>query len=727
MKNRTIKFTVISVMLMLLSIGCASTMPVATDSWREYFKQGRSKEEITNEFNLYRGKWWNYYTRGRWYAEGGFHEEAIADYKKAIEIRSKDSRAARSYGLHFWDYFARRELGIAYYELKQYEQAKLELEASLATADSAKAKFYLNKCNEEILKTTKADIQPPQIKVTSHTDGEIVNTPIVNLSGIAMDDQFVRDVTIQGKRQFIELAEKNLDFSEKVALSMGENTLHMASTDLMGKASQLKFRLTLDLRPPILYLDDIEVQRKNGRNVAIVKGTVVDDHGIKSLSINNTVVQHGDEKEVHFQQEIVLAEGNKVSFRVTDVAGNETSGEQKLTVKASLWPEDKWNEIKFTQNTTINKPVLLAATRLSGSLINTFLASQTAVAPDAKNNTSAQIKGEDISSPIIRSSIKSCIVYDENFFFSGEAHDDSGIEKLFINGEAIEIRPGKHVFFNHFLKLNEGENTVTVMAIDAEGNEASLSPVVIEKKTFELFDTEARFTISLLPLRTYAEASRYSVALLPLQSSAHKGVPVERLYAKLLNAFDDDPKRFNFVEREQSKLLEILKEQKISNSELASPNTAIKIGKIQAAEGMLFGSVEEGDKGINVTLRLVDTETTQILANTDVYDEDKNDKNIDWLMYGLALKMKQQFPMAHGEVIHVSGKGFHINVGANHGLSVGMKLLVFREINVGNFRIKEPLEVIARVVQVQPDTSFVKITTAKDSVDIMKDDMVITK
>src|SRR4030065_430016 len=119
MKNRTMKFTIISVMLMLLSIGCASTTPVATDSWREYFKTGRSKEEITKEFNLYRGKWWNHYTRGRWYAEGGFYEEAIADYKKAIEIRSKDSRAARSYGLHFWDYFARRELGIAYYELKQ--------------------------------------------------------------------------------------------------------------------------------------------------------------------------------------------------------------------------------------------------------------------------------------------------------------------------------------------------------------------------------------------------------------------------------------------------------------------------------------------------------------------------------------------------------------------------------------------------------------------------------
>ena len=123
--------------------------------------------------------------------------------------------------------------------------------------------------------------------------------------------------------------------------------------------------------------------------------------------------------------------------------------------------------------------------------------------------------------------------------------------------------------------------------------------------------------------------------------------------------------------------------RKISNTELTSPDTAIKIGKIRAAEGMLFGSVEEDAKGITIALRLVDTETTQILANADVYDEDKSTKNLEWLMHGLVLKMKQQFPMVQGVVIHVSGSGFHINTGASGGAEVGMKLLLFREIKEG--------------------------------------------
>lgn len=142
---------------------------------------------------------------------------------------------------------------------------------------------------------------------------------------------------------------------------------------------------------------------------------------------------------------------------------------------------------------------------------------------------------------------------------------------------------------------------------------------------------------------------------------------------------------------------------------------------------MLFGSVEEDAKGITIALRLVDTETTQILANADVYDEDKSIKNLEWLMHGLVLKMKQQFPMVQGTVIHVSGNGFHINAGASGGAEVGMKLLLFREIKEGSFVLKEPLDVVARIAQVQKDTSFAKIINTKGAGSVEKDNVVITK
>jgi len=710
-------------------VSCATVSNIGTDNWRDYFKPGCSKEEITRDFNLYRGKWWNHYVRGRWYADGGYYDEAIQDFKKSISLRSKDERSARSYGLHFWEYFAHRELGIVYYNQGKYEEAKKELETSLSTADSARAKFYLNKSNEAILKITKSDQEPPEIKIYSHADGEFVNTPIINLKGVVSDDCCANcnNILIQGKKLFIELAEKNINFSEDVPLQPGENVISLEASDLTGKSTKKNLTVIRDIHPPILYLDDVRIHQKDGKQIASVKGTVVDDYGLKEFYINDTEVRIHSYKEDHFDEDIALTDGNKISFKVIDIAGNETRGMQQVDTKASLWPEGAQNNVKYVFHST-NKPILIAASKFDKSSIKSLLASQDidvsqsspqdSPEPDENNGeeekqeqTLPQSTAKDTVPPTIHTDIKSAVVYDANLFFSGNVHDDNSVAKLFVNQSPLEIRQGKHVFFNHYLTLNEGENTITVKAVDAQGNETQLPPVKITKKTFELLETDARYTVALLPLRIFTE----------------KGVPSETVYSMLLKAFDEEPKRFNFVERDRTKLEEILHEQKISNTELTSPDTAVKIGKIRAAEGMLFGAVEEDAKGINVTLRLVDTETTRVLANADVYDEDKSMKNLEWLMHGLSLKMKRQFPMIEGNVIHVSGNGFHVNTGAKSGVGVGMKLLLFREIREGEFVLKEPLDTVARVVQVQPETAFAKVISSKGAEKVEKKDLVITK
>ena len=729
MDYKKFKLITIAPLLSLMFVSCATVSNIGTDNWRDYFKPSSSKEEITRDFNLYRGKWWNYYVRGRWYADGGYYDEAIQDFNKSISLRSKDERSARSYGLHFWEYFAHRELGIVYYNQGKYEEAKKELEASLSTADSARTKFYLNKSNEAILKITKSDQEPPEFKISSHADGEFVNTPIINLKGVVSDDCCANcnNILIQGKKLFIELAEKNINFSEDVPLQPGENVITLEASDLTGKSTKKNLTVIRDIRPPILYLDDVRIHQKDGKQIASVKGTVVDDYGLKELYINDTEVHIHSHKEDHFDEDIALTDGNKISFKVVDIAGNETRGKQQADTKASLWPEGTQNNVKYVYHST-HKPILIAASKFDKSSIKSLLASQDidvsqpspqdSPEPDDNNGeeerpeqTLPQSTEKDTVPPTIHTDIKSAIVHDANLFFSGNAHDDNSVAKLFVNQSPLEIRQGKHVFFNHFLTLNEGENTITVKAVDAQGNETQLPPVKITKKTFELLETDARYTVALLPLRIFTE----------------KGVPSETIYSMLLKAFDEEPKRFNLVERDRAKLEEILHEQKISNTELTSPDAAIRIGKIRAAEGMLFGAVEEDTKGINVTLRLVDTETTQVLANADVYDEDKSIKNLEWLMHGLSLKMKRQFPMIEGNVIHVSGNGFHVNTGAKSGVGVGMKFLLFREIKEGDLVLKEPLDTVARVVQVQPETAFARIISSKGAEKVQKKDLVITK
>ncbi|MCF6156251.1 MAG: hypothetical protein E3K36_13640 [Candidatus Brocadia sp.] len=694
-------------------ISCSTVSHIGTDNWRDYFEPGHTKEEIASDFNLHRGKWWNYYVRGRWFAGSGYYDEAVQDFKKSISLRSRDQRSARSYGLHFWEYFAHRELGIVYYTQGKYEDAKKELAISLSTADSARATFYLNKCNEAIIKMTKADLKPPEIKVTSHVNGAVVNTPMAKLKGVATDDSYVNGMRIQGERLFIELAEKDLPFDEIISLRAGENVISLEATDLSGKSIWQDFKLILDMRPPVLYLDDIQLHKKGGKDIATIQGTIEDDHGVKHLSINNTEVPLIPGKEVNFKQDIVLANLDKISLRVIDIAGNETKGEEPIEKKASLlWPEDILNTRKYTSHT--NTPAMIAFGKIDGHTVAKLLASHgeaalqppsTAHSPQPMKDTTA-----DNIPPVVHTDLKPAVVHDVNLFFSMHAHDDSGVAGFFVNQQPLDIRPAKHVFFNHLLTLNEGENAVIVRAVDTQGNQTQLSPVKITKKTFYLLEADARYTVALLPLRTFVE----------------KEVPPETLYSMLLRSFDEEPKRFNFVERDRAKLEEILREQKITSTELTSPDTAIKVGKIRSAEGMLFGSVEEDSKGINVTLRLVDTETTQVLAQADVYDEDKSAENLEWLMHGLSLKVKRQFPMIQGGIIRVSGNGFHIDTGATSGLKLGMKLLLFRETKEGDFVLKEPLDAIARIVQVQPETSFARISK-KGTGKIKKKDLVITK
>lgn len=720
------KFIVMLPVFLLPFAGCTTTSQIGTDNWRDYFKPGHTKEEIAKDFNLHRGKWWNYYVRGRWFAAGGYYDEAVQDFQKSINLRSRDQRSARSYGMHFWEYFAHRELGVVYYHQGKYEDAKRELETSLSTADSARAKYYLNKSNEALIKMTKGDLKLPEIRVVSHTNGQIVNTPIAKLKGVATDDSYVNGMYIQGRRLFVELAEKDFPFDENISLQRGENLLQLEATDLSGKNIRQDLKLTLDLRPPVLYLDDIQIQKRDGRNIAVVTGTITDDNGVRRLSINDTEIPITQDKVVHFTQDIALTDGNKFSVSVVDVAGNETTGEERLNSKASLWPGGIWDKrIRYTHRTK-GEPVMVAQGKMDGAEVKRILASHDTGAPsaftrpssgnaenagkEAKGASVSPVTSKDTAPPVIYTDLRAAIVHDATIFFGIHAHDDGGVARLFVNQQPLEIRPAKHVFFNHLLTLSEGENIIRVTAVDTRGNETQLPPVKITRKAFYLLETDARYTVALLPLRTFAA----------------DGVLPETLYSLLLRSFDEEPRRFNFVERDRAKLEEILREQRINDMALTSPDAAVRVGKIRAAEGMLFGAVEEDAKGINVTLRLVDTETTQVLVNTDVYSEDKSAENLAWLMHGLSLKMKRQYPMVQGNIIRVSGNGFHVDAGATSGIRIGMKLLIFRETQEGNVMVKEPLDTIARITQIEPETSFARISS-KGNKKIEKKDFAITR
>ncbi len=120
--------------------------PVFSEPAPECVKEG-VKYGVTR--GSFRSEWWNYLERGESYLAGGCYQAALNDLDQAIALRGKqvknerDKKRARTYGLHFVDYFAHREKGIALYYLGIHQEARVELERSLGYTDSERARQYL--------------------------------------------------------------------------------------------------------------------------------------------------------------------------------------------------------------------------------------------------------------------------------------------------------------------------------------------------------------------------------------------------------------------------------------------------------------------------------------------------------------------------------------------------------------------------------------------------------
>jgi TolB-like protein len=175
--------------------------------------------------------------------------------------------------------------------------------------------------------------------------------------------------------------------------------------------------------------------------------------------------------------------------------------------------------------------------------------------------------------------------------------------------------------------------------------------------------------------------SRMSISILPFEK---KGIPSalsDIIFDNLINSFKElrvgDLERFNLVER--TRLEEILREQKLSQTALLDPKTAVRIGKIMAADGILMGSILETKDAIEIYARLVNTETASIMVGKDVFDQSKSLPSIKTLTDVLALKFENHLPLLEGMLIKKEGKKVFIDIGTNRGLKEEMKFMVFKE------------------------------------------------
>jgi hypothetical protein len=219
-------------------------------------------------------------------------------------------------------------------------------------------------------------------------------------------------------------------------------------------------------------------------------------------------------------------------------------------------------------------------------------------------------------------------------------------------------KPGALVYFSTIVALTAGDNNIIVSALDQDKRKA-----------------DSKLKIKRVVPKTHDVGSRYAVSLMPLANPKGDKARLDIIQSKFLHHLTQR-KRFALVERE--KLDKVLAEMKLSKEKLTDPETSVKIGKLIAAAGMIFGQVNQTDKSLEVVARLVDTETGKVLFSQDAYTENLELKALDEMCERLSWKFILAYPLIEGSVVKISGSTVYTDLGKNAGVFSGMQLVVFQ-------------------------------------------------
>ncbi len=621
---------------------------------------------------VFKSQWDDYYRRGLSYSEGGYWEEAAADFLTAITKRPADQRRARTYGMHLIDYFPNRELGIAYYNLDRFEEAIAALETSLQSVETAKAKYYLNKARKAWLVQTRLDTKPPTIAVVYPPQDYITNDFAVTIKGTARDNYYVSKIIYNGESSSLELSKEQVVFQKEYPLSRGPNTITLQSEDILGKTSApAALRIRADRTGPLLVL---QVTMNTGGEVTVT-GTAYDTSGLRVIRLNNKQKAVNKLQRAVFSAtcDAAILSGTGIDYEAHDIAGNKTSGRIYM---------------EMLRGETAGPNITLGGLKDG---LTTFLDTLT-------------IQGL-VSS---RDSL-STLVLNRHVLFS---RDDAIMRDVFSDS----LDSGGHVLlaFSKKILLHHEKNHISVSVADTEGKSAEQSLVLLKKIPF-VKDISARLSVAVLPFKekssTQNELSAYTqtVLITALQSQ----------------------KRFNVIEKAAGS--RVLQQQKIREP-VSDLSTAARLGRLLGTDAVLIGAITTAAHAVGIDARLIDSETAQVLAEKDVYWEEPHitaqRESIDRLAY----KFKEHFPLCEGAVLECNSDEAVINIGHRQSIKPGMRFLAFQEtepakqpgcdIDLGRNTIVQAL-VYTKIVN--PDSSLTAIKKIFSAPGVQPGHKVITK
>ena len=587
--------------------------------------------------------WWNYYEAGKQKSERGNFEGARTDFETCLGLKSgatyafpKEMWRVRTYGLHMLDaYFPHRELGIVLFQLGDLKNAERYLEKSLLQEPSGRAKFYLNSVRKKLY--AGRSFSPAEVIFDKDVERRWTRQRKQILSGRVQSKALVSNIEVNGQPDFIELAAPAIQFEREIRLSPGTNIARIEAKDLADRRISRSLVWVADWQPPQIVVRRVEPSGKLWK----VEGACYDDAGLACLNVDGHAQTFLEsERTISVPLEFTIDSDQTLIIYAEDLAGNR--------IQAAL-----------SASTLIAQWVSLAGKQFAAAGVGGVpYPSRQEAAPDTPEPGAST----DTLRPTLRLSNPSAVieVFDSECFVDGYAADGGGLAEITLNGEGLlrqEDRGARWRYLSRSLPLEPGTNAFTLTTADLAGNRAIHSFIVV-RKTPEYLDEEYRLKTGVTPFA--GVAGTFSSETIKKQ-----------LEAEMIR----EPIRFHVLERDSEGWNFILQEQRLSLSDLADPHAVLRIGKMLPADILLIGSAVAEGRGVTVFVKGVETEEGRSLCAEDVYLEGDRE-SFTYGIHGLALKIKQRFPLVAGKVLQIKEDKAKIDKGARDGLRAGMKFVV---------------------------------------------------
>lgn len=429
--------------IMVLFAGCAA---------RENAAYQRDGEQYGITKGTFRGRWWSYYERGSSFLAGKFYEEALRDFEAALQGRGSDTWRARTYGLHFVEFFPNREIGVTYYQLGRLDEAERYLTLALQQVDTERTHHYLDLVKKaRIANGTLKDQSDPVLDTT-------IGEPVVIASALPT-------VSIAKAEPPAPISSKPEPIAEAKPAPKPVAAKPAAAPAPASKAKP-------EPKPAPKAEAATKAEPKPATTVApkaAPKAEPAKDAEPPKVAAAKTVeaakpAEAPKVPEAAKPAPVEIPANAKVITEPTlpvQIAANDDVGVVKVAVNGRQLPQrGSAQQIKFRDDIVVKEGVQQLA------VVATDLA-------DKKTSTQLAVV-VDLTGPTIGvySPVEPTVTPDGSVVLDGASVDAVGVASVAVGDRRIAESPGgKKLPFNTELPLGNGENVFVLAARDTGGNE----------------------------------------------------------------------------------------------------------------------------------------------------------------------------------------------------------------------------------------------------------------